>query len=154
MNMKDEMPSGCEYLELDIEADQSTHFSALNDEVALFEETEGVLGVAMALRKRCLNGEFDVEILAEDQGEKQLLASAVKLLYTQGSISTSLIQRRLNIGYGRAARIIDELTEKQVILLPETVRAVFTYYPLLTLSEAVEVIGLQARRAEGGDDLL
>ena len=43
------------------------------------------------------------------------LAEAVKLFIENGQASISLLQRRLRIGYTRAARIIDQLEEKGII---------------------------------------
>ena len=37
---------------------------------------------------------------------------AVKLAIESGKISTSLLQRRLGVGYGRAAKLIDLMEEK------------------------------------------
>ena len=45
-----------------------------------------------------------------DGEEEGKLAEAVKLA-EEGSISTSLIQRHLGVGYGRAARIAEALRE-------------------------------------------
>ena len=44
-----------------------------------------------------------------------LFDKAVELAYTQKKISTSLLQRRLRIGYPRAARLMDELEENGVV---------------------------------------
>jgi S-DNA-T family DNA segregation ATPase FtsK/SpoIIIE len=40
---------------------------------------------------------------------------AVRVVIESGKASTSLLQRRLRIGYGRASRIIDEMEERGVI---------------------------------------
>ena len=40
---------------------------------------------------------------------------AAEIALREGKISTSLLQRRLHVGYGRAAAIIDELVEKGVV---------------------------------------
>ena len=44
-----------------------------------------------------------------------LFDKAVELAYTQKKLSTSLLQRRLRIGYPRAARLMDELEENGVV---------------------------------------
>ena len=41
--------------------------------------------------------------------------AAAEIAIREGKISTSLLQRRLHVGYGRAASIIDELVEKGVV---------------------------------------
>jgi S-DNA-T family DNA segregation ATPase FtsK/SpoIIIE len=47
--------------------------------------------------------------------EDPLLADAIKLFIECGQASISLLQRRLRIGYTRAARIIDQLEERGVV---------------------------------------
>src|SRR5206468_4640483 len=43
----------------------------------------------------------------EDNGDDELFQDAVRLVFEFGKASTSLLQRRLRIGYGRAAHLID-----------------------------------------------
>ena len=49
----------------------------------------------------------------------ELYDSAVEIVRETGQASTSLIQRRLRIGYNRAARIIEQLEEQRVISKPQ-----------------------------------
>ena len=51
----------------------------------------------------------------KSQDEDELLSEAIKIVVDSGQASTSLIQRRLRIGYNRAARIIEELEDKGII---------------------------------------
>lgn len=44
-----------------------------------------------------------------------LIEKAIKVSMSEGKASTSLLQRKLSIGYGRAARIIEKLEERGVI---------------------------------------
>jgi len=53
------------------------------------------------------------EIYFDDSDE--LLPKAIELVVEEGQASISLLQRRLKIGYARAARIIDEMEERSVI---------------------------------------
>ncbi|MBI4219385.1 MAG: DNA translocase FtsK, partial [Chloroflexi bacterium] len=48
-------------------------------------------------------------------GDDQLLARAQELAQSQTRLSTSLLQRRLRIGYPRAARLMDELEEAGIV---------------------------------------
>ncbi len=48
-------------------------------------------------------------------GDDDLYEEAVELVYASGSASTSLLQRRLKIGYGRAARLLDEMEEQGIV---------------------------------------
>ncbi len=45
----------------------------------------------------------------------ELLPDAIRLVVTEGQASISLLQRRLKVGYARAARIVDEMEERGVI---------------------------------------
>lgn len=51
----------------------------------------------------------------EDDWKDELLDKAVELVMSSGTASTSYIQRRLRIGYSRAARIIDMMEELGII---------------------------------------
>lgn len=48
-----------------------------------------------------------------------LLRQALDVAFESGKVSTSLLQRRLSIGYGRAAKIIDRLEELGYVSAPE-----------------------------------
>jgi S-DNA-T family DNA segregation ATPase FtsK/SpoIIIE len=47
--------------------------------------------------------------------DEQMLQRAISVVKTRGSASTSLLQRRLHIGYPRAARLMEVLTEMGVV---------------------------------------
>ena len=53
--------------------------------------------------------------MASGGGGDSLFDNAVSLAKTQRTLSTSLLQRRLRIGYPRAARLMDELEEEGVV---------------------------------------
>ena len=58
--------------------------------------------------------------LQYQQGKSQkntdaLFQQAVELAISQKKLSTSLLQRRLRIGYPRAARLMDELEEEGIV---------------------------------------
>ena len=90
------------------------------------DETEAVMGWYTA-RRSALAAQAESDILADQrafevaeagggpagegqQGDRDpLFRQAAETCLQQGSGSTSLLQRRLGIGYGRAARIIDQL---------------------------------------------
>ena len=52
---------------------------------------------------------------ATDDGEDELYSQALEIINTEGKASTSFLQRKLQIGYNRAARIIDMMEEKGVV---------------------------------------
>ncbi len=51
----------------------------------------------------------------KDPSTDELFDKAVELAQTYNKLSTSLLQRRLRIGYPRAARLMDELEERSVV---------------------------------------
>lgn len=63
-------------------------------------------------------GSFDGNIGASD-AEDPMLKPAIELAVESGKISTSLIQRKLSLGYGRAAKLIDEMENRGIVSAPE-----------------------------------
>ena len=62
----------------------------------------------------------DSESSAENiEGGDSKFHDAVKLAIEEGKISTSLMQRRLGVGYGRAAKMIDEMVELGYVSKPD-----------------------------------
>lgn len=64
--------------------------------------------------ERHATGENGVTPDVEDDGDA-LLPEAIELAMSLGKISTSMIQRRLGVGYSRAGRIIDQMEMRGVI---------------------------------------
>ena len=60
-----------------------------------------------------VEGHADVD--EEDGDRDEMLDKAIELAHTQKKLSTSLLQRRLRIGYPRAARLMDQLEEEGLI---------------------------------------
>ena len=50
-----------------------------------------------------------------DEDEDELYTQAVGIIKSEGKASTSFLQRKLQIGYNRAARIIDMMEEKGIV---------------------------------------
>ncbi len=48
-------------------------------------------------------------------GGDEMLAAAVEVILETGQASVSMLQRRLKLGYARAARIVDEMEEKGIV---------------------------------------
>jgi S-DNA-T family DNA segregation ATPase FtsK/SpoIIIE len=67
----------------------------------------------------------------EEQGDP-LMKEAIDLVRREGRASVSMLQRRLRIGYTRAARLVDEMEEKKIVGQPQDatgVRPVLDYGP-------------------------
>ena len=56
---------------------------------------------------------FVLHYLADDEDE--LYNQAIEIIKTEGKASTSFLQRKLQIGYNRAARIIDMMEAEGVV---------------------------------------
>jgi len=56
----------------------------------------------------------------EDDSEDALFSQAVSIIIKDKRVSTSYVQRKLQIGYNRAARIIEEMEEKGIISAPNS----------------------------------
>ena len=52
---------------------------------------------------------------ARDDSTDELLDKAIELGKSYSKLSTSLLQRRLRIGYPRAARLMDQLEEQGIV---------------------------------------
>ena len=58
---------------------------------------------------------IDPEPSAEELDGDELLPAAVDVILETGQASVSMLQRRLKLGYARAARIVDEMEEKGIV---------------------------------------
>ncbi len=57
----------------------------------------------------------DIEPSAEELDGDEMLPQAVDIILETGQASVSMLQRRLKLGYARAARIVDEMEEKGIV---------------------------------------
>ena len=74
---------------------------------------------------------FD-EMEATDSNADPLLAEAIDLVRREGRASVSMLQRRMRIGYTRAARIVDMMEDKGIVGPPEgtsQLRQILDYGP-------------------------
>lgn len=59
------------------------------------------------------------DIPAKDDNEDPMFSAAVELAIDSGKIATSLIQRKMSVGYGRAAKLIDRMEELGFVSAPD-----------------------------------
>lgn len=64
----------------------------------------------------------------EDYGDDDMLGEAVQVVRQAGKASASLLQRRLRVGYARAARLLDLMEEKGIIGPGEGAKPREVYY--------------------------
>lgn len=61
------------------------------------------------------SGKGKADDVESDGEEDEMLPQAIEVVVEAGMASTSLLQRRLRLGYARAGRIIDQLEERHII---------------------------------------
>jgi S-DNA-T family DNA segregation ATPase FtsK/SpoIIIE len=86
----------------------------LEDEIDLSEEKPDPLRNGPVTSTYSSN-KIDFESVSENDQEDSLYEEAKKTVIQAGKASSSLLQRRLRVGYSRAARLIDMLEEKGII---------------------------------------
>jgi S-DNA-T family DNA segregation ATPase FtsK/SpoIIIE len=72
------------------------------------------------------------EMEIPDSNSDPLLAEAIDLVRREGRASVSMLQRRMRIGYTRAARIVDMMEDKGIVGPPEgtsQLRQILDYGP-------------------------
>ena len=72
--------------------------------------------------QRCGGGkkkQQELDIGDDGAPEDPMLKNAIELAIDSGKISTSLIQRRLSLGYGRAAKLIDRMEQLGYVSAPD-----------------------------------
>jgi S-DNA-T family DNA segregation ATPase FtsK/SpoIIIE len=94
-----------------------------------------------------LNGRGGV-VTELDTNDEPLFRDAVRVVIEAGKASTSLLQRRLRIGYGKAARMIENMEEQGIIseadgskprqVLAESLESVFGGSGNITVDDAGE----------------
>ncbi len=62
-----------------------------------------------------INSSAGGSVETEDTDCDELLPKAIEIALAAGSISTSMVQRRLGVGYARAGRIIDQMEARGII---------------------------------------
>jgi S-DNA-T family DNA segregation ATPase FtsK/SpoIIIE len=81
---------------------------------AVMQEIE--INAAQAGGKKKGGVELEVESASSDSGfDDDMTPKAIDVVIEAGMASTTLLQRKLKLGYARAARIVDELSEKGII---------------------------------------
>ncbi|MBN2854358.1 DNA translocase FtsK 4TM domain-containing protein, partial [Patescibacteria group bacterium] len=88
----------------------------INDVVNYIKEKSGEADYLEGVTDRQkVNGNAGVGLDGTHGDEDELFEEAKEIIIKAGKASTSMLQRRLSIGYGRAAKILDMLEENGVI---------------------------------------
>ena len=99
------------------EIEQVVEFIKKQSEQVIYDEEieRAVNQMAAAGDKKKGGGSEEIAV----SGDADLIEQAIEVVVAAGQASTSYLQRRLRLGYARAARIMDELEEKGVIGPPD-----------------------------------
>jgi S-DNA-T family DNA segregation ATPase FtsK/SpoIIIE len=60
-------------------------------------------------------GSPDPDPASDETAGDEMLPAAVEVILETGQASVSMLQRRLKLGYARAARIVDEMEERGIV---------------------------------------
>ena len=85
-----------------------THYDTTYDQQVMEE-------IEKAALKETKNTAQDIEANADELDGDEMLPAAVDVILETGQASVSMLQRRLKLGYARAARIVDEMEEKGIV---------------------------------------
>ncbi len=102
---------GCFVSDREVEAVATyvkTHYDTTYDQQVMEE-------IEKAAAKETKNSGPDVEPNSEELDGDEMLPAAVDVILETGQASVSMLQRRLKLGYARAARIVDEMEEKGIV---------------------------------------
>lgn len=85
----------------------------ITEQIALAEEDEE--GEGEEGEKSLAEPYAQIDLEADDNGGDDLFFEAVKVVQETGKASASLLQRRLSVGYARAAKLLDIMEQKGLI---------------------------------------
>ena len=114
-----------------------------NDFINRIEEEAAKCGAG---KKGASGGDGFASEGGDSEGGDSKFRDAVKLAIDEGKISTSLMQRRLGVGYGRAAKIIDTMEELGYVSKPDGNK------PRRVLITMEEYMNRVVNNSLGGDD--
>ncbi len=67
------------------------------------------------IEKQAEKNEGGGDVFGDDEEADDMLTAAIDVVVESGQASTSMLQRRLKLGYSRAARIIDQMEERGIV---------------------------------------
>ena len=86
----------------------------LNDKLQMLSEKQNAQFTELMMEIKKLTNQISSSV-AEEEDDDELYERAKEIVIEYQTASTSLLQRCLRIGYGRAARLIDMLEERGVV---------------------------------------
>lgn len=103
----------------DKEVESVCNFIRANNGNAVYDEkfTEKMKEFSAEIAKAGSKG--DDVVVTEDAKDDPKYLEAVRVAVEEGKMSTSLLQRRLGLGYGRAAKLIDRMQAEGIVSPPD-----------------------------------
>ena len=86
----------------------------LAESEVIYPDDEVLAKIEQAVQEKEKGGAKAAVEAVEDDGD-ELLPAAVDVVLETGQASVSMLQRRLKLGYARAARLVDQMEEKGVV---------------------------------------
>jgi len=86
----------------------------LNDKLQMLSEKQNAQFTELMMEIKKLTNQISSSV-AEEEDDDELYERAKEIVIEYQTASTSLLQRCLRIGYGRACRLIDMLEERGVV---------------------------------------
>ncbi len=110
----DEVAAVCDFI-------KRQDYVAVYDDAVMnsIEEAAAMCGGGKKVSKVSVSGGSSSDDDGGSDADDSMLKPAIELAVESGKISTSLIQRRLSLGYGRAAKLIDRMQEMGIVSPPE-----------------------------------
>ncbi|MCL2311189.1 MAG: DNA translocase FtsK, partial [Firmicutes bacterium] len=71
--------------------------------------------VAEGIERGAENGLEALQISSSDDDKDSMISEAIKCVIESGQASTSLLQRKLRVGYARAGRLVDEMEKMGIV---------------------------------------
>ena len=78
---------------------------------------EVIAKIEESIQEKDKNGAAKGSAVSEPTGDDsdELLPAAVEVVLETGQASVSMLQRRLKLGYSRAARLVDQMEERGIV---------------------------------------
>ena len=105
----------------DKEVEKICEFLRATNGTAVYDErfTAKLKELAAQCGNKGKNSDDIVPMDGEDHGDDPKYNDAVRVAIEEGRISTSLLQRKLGVGYSRAAKLIDRMQAEEIVSPPD-----------------------------------
>lgn len=124
-----------------VPADLASHVVLCKTELG-FGEKEYLDAISIHLSQKY--ADFGKGEAGDADDGRSVEMAAIELLYGYGSISTSLLQRCLKLGYGAAARVCDQLVQLKIARISKSGGGV-RFLPNAEYRDALKLLGIEEK---------